>query len=86
MGESEKISMGRKGEYEMEFYWSKEADVVGFGEGKVFLSALPFSLGYRWDEKWGALVKVYHEVQKEEGNIEVPQNYSFLDSNFKLVT
>ena len=36
MGESEKISMGRKGKYEMEFYWSKEADVAGFGEGKFF--------------------------------------------------
>jgi hypothetical protein len=36
MGGSEKISMGRKGEYEVEFYWSKESYVAGFGEGKFF--------------------------------------------------
>ena len=36
MGGSEKISMGRKGEYEVEFYWSREYDVVGFGDGKFF--------------------------------------------------
>jgi hypothetical protein len=36
MGGSEKISMGRKGEYEVEFYWSWESDVTGFGDGKFF--------------------------------------------------
>ena len=78
--------MERKGEYEVEFYWSRESKVACLGGGKFFSLSSTFSLDYRWDEKWGALVKVYHEVQKEEGNIEVPQNYSFLDSNFKLVT
>jgi hypothetical protein len=36
MGGSEKISMGRKGGYELEFYGSREYDLASFVEGKNF--------------------------------------------------